>query len=49
MSDHFTQEGFRGVFFEQIGISHGRTNIFRVKLNIIEVKWKENQEREEKT
>ena len=53
MSDHFPQEGLRGVFFEQIwcdkvtillhGMCFGRTEIFRVKLYIPEVKFKKRK------
>ena len=53
MSDHFPQEGLRGVFFEQIwcdkvnillnGLCHGSTKIFLVKLHIREVKYKKRK------
>ena len=53
MSDHFPQEGLRGVFFEQIwcdkvnillnGLCQGSTKIFLVKLHIREVKYKKRK------
>ena len=53
MSDHFLQEGLKGVFFCRFsvilhGICHSCTDIFHVKLYIPEVKYKKRKIKGEK-